>query len=126
MSVDENFTVRRKTTNLIYENPESGELSDIDGPLNPIMGQGPAVQVSIDDDGVIEVIRDDDYARDEVGFTNPNFHRRVDPKEPEISENILNQEVDPREYKLNLMGTNSYRTTIINVHDEESVVSEIP
>ena len=35
---------------------------------NLVMGQGPAKLAS-----------DEDLERDEVGFTNPNLHRRIDP-----------------------------------------------
>lgn len=38
----------------------------------------------------------------------------------------LDKELAPREYALEIKGTNSYRTTTITVHDEESTTSEIP
>ena len=38
----------------------------------------------------------------------------------------LDKELAPREYTLEIKGTNSYRTTTITVHDEESTTSEIP
>lgn len=94
-----------------------GTYSDTDGTSRtyPIMGQGPSKQASTDD-----------LARDELGFTNPNLHRRVDPKDPPIADNPLNQEVAPRGYQLQIQNVHSYRTTTINVHDEESIDSEIP
>lgn len=38
----------------------------------------------------------------------------------------LDREYEPREYSLEIHGTNSYRTTTITVHDEDSTTSEIP
>lgn len=61
-------------------------------------------------------------AKDEVGFTHPNLHRRIDPQEPTPESG----ELAPREYSVNICGKNSYRTTTICVHDEDSETSEIP
>lgn len=77
------------------------------------MGQGPAK--------LIESGSDEDK-KDTHGFTQPNLHRRVDPKEP----NSKSNEVSPKEYELGVYGFDSYRTTKINYHDEESETSEIP
>lgn len=60
--------------------------------------------------------------KDKVGFTHPNLHRRIDPQPPEEGSG----EVRCRDYKLGVYGTNSYRTTVINTHDEESTTSETP
>lgn len=63
-------------------------------------------------------ILEDDYLlleRDHIGFTNPNLHRR---KSEFIPKNIS--------YTIGVYGLNSYRTTTIQVHDEESTDSEIP
>lgn len=78
-----------------------------------------------DSDG--NILEQSEYVNDIVtGFTNPNLHRRVDAHEPEHEDNQLNQELAPREYTLEIKGTNSYRTTTITVHDEESTTTEIP
>lgn len=72
----------------------------------PQIGQGPAKEVKLDD-----------LERDKLGFTHPNLHRRIF-RYPEGSGN--------RKYKLGIYGYNSYRTTEIITHDEESTTSEIP
>lgn len=94
-----------------------GIYKDTDGDTHtyPVIGQGPAKKAS-----------DKDLARDELGYTNPNLHRRVDPQEPKKADNPLNQEVAPRDYQLDIQNVHSYRTTKINVHDEESTDCEIP
>lgn len=83
----------------------------------PVMGQGPA-----------RLANQEELARDELGFTNPNLHRRImNPgQQPPVAENPLNQEVAPRNYKLGIQNVHSYRTTQINVHNENSIDSEIP
>lgn len=81
----------------------------------PVMGQGPA-----------ELATEDDLERDELGFTNPNLHRRVEPHDPPIADDPRNQEIAPRSYQLNIQGVRSYRTTQINVHNEESIDDETP
>lgn len=83
--------------------------------LFPQIGQGPS-----------RIASDEDLARDELGFTAPNLHRRVDPQAPKIADDIRNQEVAPRSYQLGIQNVHSYRTTNIHVHDENSVDSEIP
>lgn len=75
------------------------------------MGQGPA---KLADKEALD--------KDELGFTNLNLHRRVDPVDPEKDSG----EVQPRDYIIGIQGTDSYRTTIINTHDEESTTQEIP
>lgn len=72
----------------------------------PQIGQGPAKEANADE-----------IQHDETGFTNPNLHRRIYTS-PDGVEN--------RKYKIGIYGFNSYRTTEIIVHDEESTVSEIP
>ncbi len=72
----------------------------------PQIGQGPAKEANTDE-----------IQHDEAGFTNPNLHRRIYTP-PDGTEN--------RKYKIGIYGFNSYRTTEINIHDEESTVSEIP
>ena len=64
----------------------------------------------------------EEEAKDVIGFTHPNLHRRVDPKIPSDP-----KEVKPRSYIFGVYdGINSYRTTEISYHDEDSTTSEIP
>ena len=79
--------------------------------LFPKTGQGPAKLASAED-----------LARDELGYTHPNLHRRIDPQQPEES----SQEYKPRDYSIGISNVNSYRTTTINTHNEDSETSEIP
>lgn len=81
----------------------------------PLVGQGPA-----------RLADEADLARDVLGFTHPYLHRRIDPQDPPKADNVLNQEVAPRGYQLQIQNVHSYRTTQINVHDEESIDCEIP
>ena len=83
----------------------------IDSVVRPLVGQGSA-----------KLANDEDLQRDNIGFTNPNLHRRVDPQPPESD----SDEVAPRDYMFAIQSTDSYRTTEIITHDEESVTSEIP
>lgn len=53
----------------------------------------------------------EDRDRDVIGFTNPNLHRRLDAKLPKDEDEVL-----PREYRVNLMNVDSYRTTKKNYH----------
>lgn len=81
---------------------------DTDGNVRPYpaIGEGPA-----------ELATPEDIERDDLGFTNPNLHRRVDPK-PEGR--LLGEDVEytNREYKFTIGHLNSYRTTTINTHNE--------
>lgn len=73
--------------------------------------------------GVAKPLSEEDKARDDLGFTHPNLHRRVDPADPPENE----KEVAPRKYTLGVYDKlNSYRTTEIFYHDEESTTCEIP
>lgn len=81
----------------------------------PVLGQGPATPAT-----------EEDLERDELGFTNPNLHRRVDPQDPPTADDPRNQEIAPRDYTLGIQNVHSYRTTTINVHDEESIYDETP
>lgn len=58
--------------------------------------------------------------RDEIGYTNPNLHRRIDPQEPTAPM------VKPNTYKLTIQNNNSYRLTQRHTHDEDSTTSEVP
>ena len=61
--------------------------------------------------------------KDAHGFTNPNLHRRIDPQQPAPGSG----EVAPKDYIIGVYdGLHSYRTEIINTHDEESTTCEIP
>ena len=103
----------------------------------PMWGQGRHSVVMKNDGTVLEPVA---KAKDDLGFTNPNLHRRVDPQAPpdptdpnydptdptSVDRAYLNKEIAPRDYDLTLQGVNSYRTTTYNVHNEESVTVEIP
>ena len=65
---------------------------------------------------------EDELEKDGIGFTHPNLHRRIDPQQPEEDSG----ELQPRSYTVNIYGGDSYRTTTIYVHDEDSETSEIP
>lgn len=58
-----------------------------------------------------------------LGFTNPNLHRRI---KPQAEATVGEYEYTGRTYQLMVQGKNSYRTTTMHVHDEESTTSEIP
>jgi hypothetical protein len=104
-----NRTVKRSDLQFEYED-SSGDAHNY-----PVVGQGPATLAS-----------PEDLARDALGFTNPNLHRRVEPHDPPTAEDPRNQEVAPRGYQLNIQGVHSYRTTTINVHNEDSIYDETP
>ena len=81
-------------------------------PRFPTMGQGPSVPV---------VPNSEEAELDELGFTNPNLHRRIDPQDP-----VDLDAVSPNSYSIGIYGKHSYRTVTIHVHDEDSTSSEIP
>jgi len=62
--------------------------------------------------------------RDEHGYTHPNLHRRIDPHT--IHDDKDHMELKPRQYTIGVLGTNSYRTTEMFTHDEDSETSEVP
>lgn len=80
-------------------------------------GQGPAQPV-VDSSGT--VVDPFEKQLDDLGFTNPNLHRRLDIRDPELPQ------VAPNTYEFGIYGLNSYRTKKINYHDEDSEISEIP
>lgn len=94
--------------------PVYGYYKSIDPRIYPTMTQGPWVIA----DPVAE-------AKDELGFTHPNLHRRLDAKMPDDEEEIL-----PREYVVDLMNVNSYRTTKYRTHvdyqDLDKYIEENP
>lgn len=63
-------------------------------------------------------LTEEDQQRDDVGFTNPNLHRRVDPQPVE-------GEYQLREYDLFVNGTDSYRTTESFLRDENDDTVDI-
>lgn len=63
---------------------------------------------------------EDDKIRDDIGFTNVNLHRRVDPKDMEDGEIAL------RSYTLYIQGTDSYRTTEYIYYDSDVNPNCIP
>lgn len=71
------------------------------------MGQGPWVEIT-DPESV-------EAQRDEIGFTNPNLHRRKSDLIPEGTD-----------YTIAIHGLNSYRYTESETHDEDSRTSEVP
>lgn len=77
------------------------------------MGQGPATLLT--EQEALEL------ARDRIGFTHPNLHRRIDNS---IKYVAGGQEYDAK-YSLNVGGVNSYRTTQFDVHEEYPPETEI-
>lgn len=73
--------------------------------VTPI-GQGPAVAADAEA-----------LAKDAVGYTHPNLHRRI---------STPTEGTNNHHYELGIYGTDSYRTTEVILHDEESTTSEIP
>ncbi len=70
--------------------------------------------------GIAKPATEEDIARDEIGYTTPNLHRRVDPKQHE-------GEIAERKYTLGIYdGLHSIRTVETFTHDEESTTCEIP
>lgn len=59
--------------------------------------------------------------KDKDGFTNPNLHRRIKVKKTTGKDEYL-----PREYELSVRGVDSYRSTKMFIHDEESTTTETP
>lgn len=74
----------------------------------PSMTQGPWVEATAKD-----------LERDELGFTNPYLHRRLDPKLPDDE-----TEVVPRSYTASIMSVHSYRTTYIYDHVDYQFLSD--
>lgn len=71
-------------------------------------------------DGVAVPATEEDIERDQIGYTTPNLHRRVDPSHPDT-------EVRDRKYTLGVYdGIHSMRTVEQFFHDEESETCEIP
>lgn len=87
--------------------------TDILKQFYPRMGQGPAKLIS-NGNTVIDATA---KAKDDVGFTHPNLHRRIyTPPDGSMNHN----------YEFSIQGVNSYRMTEIAAHDEESTTSEVP
>lgn len=66
-----------------------------------------------------------EQARFNHGYTHPDLYRIVDPQQPS-SVPGREDELLPRSYNLGIHQFNSYRTTHIHTHDEESEDSEVP
>lgn len=96
---------------------ENKTYTDTEGNVRPypLMGQGPAYPLT-----------EEDIKRDNLGYTNPNLHRRIDPKPPKVAKDKRDHEYKEKEYSLQIMSIHSYRTTKLNVHNEESVDDETP
>ena len=69
--------------------------------------------------GNMKPLSPEDQERDDIGFTNPNLHRRIE-------HNVNEGEVGPRNYNLAIQTIYSYRTTEYATHDEDGVSSDIP
>lgn len=65
---------------------------------------------------------EEDIERDNVGYTNPNLHRRVDASNPEPE----SFEMKPRTYKFMRQGLNQLQLTEIYYQDDDSNEREIP
>lgn len=72
--------------------------------------------------GPAKLASEEDLQRDAVGYTNPNLHRRVDPKKPTKK----SQEVKPRGYKFMRQSVYQLQTTEKFYHDDDSNESETP
>ena len=88
----------------------------------PVMTQGPG-----------HFIQDpsEEQTKDDIGFTNPNLHRRIDPLDPEdpflpVPSPLDPNAILPNSYEIGIYGKNSYMTQTVHVHDEYSTTSEIP
>lgn len=75
-------------------------------------------------DGYAIECDEEEIAIENTGYTNPNLHRRIVTQLNGAQ--IENQETAPRQYMLGVFNLNSYLTTRINYHDEESTTSEVP
>lgn len=81
-------------------------------PEFPTMGQGPGTYVDSDSE---------EQVLDDIGFTNPNLHRRIDPQPDPFPGAVA-----PNSYSISIHGKDSYRTVTLHTHDEDSDESEIP
>ena len=73
--------------------------------------------------GNAQLADSEDLKRDELGYTNPNLHRRVmSPGMSDEDKSILDTQ-----YKLGIYGNDSYRTVETITHDESDFSNnEIP
>ena len=93
---------------------------------NQFYGQGPAHPITPISNPSGKPLDEEAFVKDtEVGFTNPNLHRRIDPQQPN-EQSSAEGEHAPREYCVGIYGVNSYRTEHKVVHLEESSKDEIP
>lgn len=77
----------------------------------PTMGQGP-----------VRPLTEEELEKDNIGFTHPNLHRRMETTDTYKGEG----ELQPRKYTLGLYGVCSIRTTETFIHDEDSQDCETP
>lgn len=77
----------------------------------PKVGQGPWKEASTED-----------IEKDEIGFTNPNLHRRVDSETPAEGSGKYR----PDDYEVGIYSVNSYRLTESYYHSEDAEDNEIP
>lgn len=68
------------------------------------------------------LVSEDDLNRDNIGYTNPNLHRRVDP----VSPSPESGEVKPRNYKFMRQGVYQTQYMETHYHDDSINESEIP
>jgi len=98
---------------LTEADPQSSEYypyNKVDEVSYPSMTQGPWM---LTEDGDIY------QQRDELGFTHPNLHRRLDPKIPDEGDEVV-----PRDYSVSIMDVNSFRTTSKNTHVDYQFLDE--
>lgn len=70
-----------------------------------------------------------EYINDQLTYTNPNLHRRIDdPGYREAAVEIDDQKFEENEYTIAIHGVNSYRTTTYFLHSEDADIfeNEIP
>lgn len=93
------------------ENLFRGKVEE-SGPLTyKLEKDGPEYEFTEIGQEVSKPVNELEQTRDDNGFTNPNLHRRIDPKMPEDP-----KEVVPREYRLQIQVKNSYRNTHVVTH----------
>ena len=108
--------------------PEFPLHVEVDGFPTP-MAQGLVKEITEESDPY-------EMARDELGFTTPNLHRRTfrfeneedniwPPGEPDALTGIAPEEYKPREYTLSTQGLNSYLSIETTYHEEDDPTQEM-
>lgn len=72
--------------------------------------------------GPVKPLTPDEEAKDKLGYTHPNLHRRITTGETYRAPG----EILPRKYYLGLHGVCSIRVTETTVHSESAIDEEIP